>query len=76
MKLTVFVASLAALIVVTFGFNGCRDILSRSYEVRCPQQAAAAELPFKIAKINGWSECYLKCPESWVPAEGFHGCRR
>lgn len=76
MKFTVFVVFLSALIVITFGFSGCLDILNRSYERRCPDEATAAGLPFKIAKINGWSECYLKCPESWVPAEGFHGCHR
>lgn len=54
----------------------CRNCFNNQYERRCPEQGAAAGLPFKIAKINGWSECYLKCPDSWVPANDFHGCRR
>jgi len=76
MKFSVFITLLATLVVVTFGFDGCRNLLNRSYERRCPDEATAAGLPFKISKINGWSECYLRCPESWVPAEGFHGCHR
>lgn len=68
---------LVAVFSVTTGLVfGCRALFNRSYEQRCPETAAATGLPFKIAKINGWSECYLKCPESWVPAEGFHGCHR
>ena len=55
---------------------GCEKSLNEEYERRCPEEGVAAGLPFKIAKIKGWSECYLKCPDSWVPADGFRGCRR
>jgi hypothetical protein len=65
------------LIVLTvFVAFGCTELLNHEYEARCPDEGAAAGLPFKIAKVRGWSECYLKCPDSWVPADGFHGCHR
>jgi hypothetical protein len=52
----------------------CQASRNRMYEARCPDEGAATGLPFKIAKISGWSECYLRCPKSWVPSDSFHGC--
>ena len=72
------VTIVTALMVVTIFMVafGCEKMINNHSEKWCPEQGSAAGLPFKIAKINGWSECYLKCPDSWVPSNGFHGCRR
>jgi hypothetical protein len=72
-----FVASVAIGVggVLLAGY-GCEAAINRQNEAVCPESGAAAGLPFKIAKINAWSECYLKCPNSWVPADGFKGCRQ
>lgn len=75
-KLFIFSALLSLAIFIFFAPGSCQSMLNRTYEKRCPEEATAAGLPFKIVKINYWSKCYLKCPEGWVPAEGFHGCHR
>jgi len=69
------VTGLMVVVIIVTTFS-CERSLNEEYERRCPEEGAAAGLPFKIAKIKGWSECYLKCRASWVPAEGFHGCRQ
>lgn len=75
-KLVIFAALCALAVFIFFAPGSCQASLNHTYEARCPDEGAAAGLPFKISKIHGWSECYLKCPESWVPAGGFHGCHR
>jgi hypothetical protein len=71
--ISIALCMIAAFLLLAPG-GGCRAFSNSLIDKRCPETGAAVELPFKIAKINGWSECYLKCPKSWIPSDSFHGC--